>query len=65
MVTKQIWGEDRVTIQFTDGSLQSMPISWTDAAPADRYMSIGKGRSKFRVEDLLRLSELLTKGDPR
>ena len=62
MVTKQIWGEDRVTLQLADGSLQSVPIGWTDVVPPDRYLSVGKGRSRFRVEDLLRLSEMVAKG---
>jgi len=65
VVSKQIWGEDRVTLQFADGSLQSVPIGWTDIAPVDRYMSVGKGRSRFRIEDLLRLGELLAKGGLR
>ena len=65
VVSKQIWGEDRVTLQFADGSFQSLPINWTDVVPPDPYMSVGKGRSRFRVEDLLRLSELVAKGNPR
>lgn len=55
-----LWGEDRVTIQLADGSPLSVPISWTDAAPADAYLVVGGGRSRFRVEDLLSLAELVT-----
>ena len=55
-----LWGEDRVTIQLADGSPLSVPISWTDAAPADAYLVVGGGRSRFRVEDLLSLVELVT-----
>jgi hypothetical protein len=54
-----LWGEDRVTIQLTDGSLVSVPVSWTDAAPADAYIAVGGGRSRFRIEDLLALAELI------
>ena len=50
-----------MTLQFTDGSLQSVPVGWTDVAPADPYVSVGKGRSHFRVEDLLALSDIMAK----
>ena len=58
-MAKLLWGEERVTFEHTDGSLCSVPIGWTDAAPADPYVSLGRGRSRFRVEDLLRLAELV------
>lgn len=54
-----LWGEDRVTIQLADGSPLSVPINWTDAVPADAYLTVGGGRSLFRVEDLLALKELI------
>jgi hypothetical protein len=60
VVSKQLWGEDRVTIQLPDGSPFSVPVSWTDALPADPYMSVGGCRSQFRVEDLLALTEMIT-----
>jgi len=59
VVSKKLWGEDRVTIQLGDGSPLSVPVSWTDAAPADPYLVVGGGRSRFRVEDLLCLAELV------
>lgn len=59
MVAKQLWGEDRVTLQLADGTLQSVPVGWTDRVPPDPYLSLGKGRSLFRVEDLLALAELV------
>ncbi len=59
MTSKQLWGEARVTLQYPDGSLQSVPVGWTDLLPADPYLSIGQGRSRFRVEDLLALVELV------
>jgi hypothetical protein len=54
-----LWGEDRVTIQLEDGSPRSVPVSWTDAVPADAYIAVGRGRSRFRVEDLRALAELI------
>jgi Family of unknown function (DUF5372) len=54
-----LWGEERVTIQLADRTPLSVPVSWTDAAPADPYIVVGGGRSRFRVEDLLYLAELV------
>ena len=59
LVSKQLWGEDRVTIQLPDGSPFSVPVSWTDVVPADPYRTVGGGRSQFRIEDLLDLAELV------
>jgi len=60
VVAKAIWGEDRVTIEHPDGGLRSVPVNWTDFVPADAYLSLGRGRSYFRVEDLLALADLVT-----
>jgi Family of unknown function (DUF5372) len=60
VVAKPLWGEDRVTFEHPDGGLCSVPVSWTDCVPADPYRSIGGGRSRFRVEDLLTLAEMVT-----
>jgi hypothetical protein len=46
-------------IQRPDGSLCLIPASWTDFLPSDPYLMVGKGRSHFRVEDLIALAELL------
>jgi hypothetical protein len=59
VVSKMLWGEDRVTIQMADGSPLSVPVTWTDAIPADAYTTVGRGRSRFRVEDLLVLAKLI------
>ncbi|OGR50904.1 MAG: hypothetical protein A3I11_06230 [Elusimicrobia bacterium RIFCSPLOWO2_02_FULL_39_32] len=62
VVSKPLWGEDRVTLQFADNTFNSVPLSWTDLAPKNPYLSLGKGRSRFRVEDLLLLSDLIKDG---
>jgi len=36
-----------------------VPVNWTDGVPADPYVSVGGGRSRFRVEDLVALAELV------
>jgi hypothetical protein len=59
-VAKQLWGADRVTFEHPDGGLRSVPVNWTDFVPADPYLSLGRGRSCFRVEDLLALADLVT-----
>ena len=60
MVTKSLWGEDRVTVQRPDGTVWSIPVGWTDFAPPDPVVVAGRGRAPFRLEDLLRLAELVS-----
>jgi Family of unknown function (DUF5372) len=50
---------DRVTFEDPAGGLRSVPIDWTDCVPADPYLSLGGGRSRFRVEDLVALADLV------
>jgi len=50
-----------VTLELAQGSLCSVPVSWTDFLPPDSYLSIGGGRSRFRVEDLLILTDLIAR----
>lgn len=57
---KQLWGEDRVTVEHPDGVLHSIPVGWTELAPVDPYVAISGGRSRFRVEDLVALVELVS-----
>ena len=60
VVSKRLWGEDRVTVQLPDGSVCSVPVSWTDLLPPDPYLIFGGGRSLFRVEDLVALAHLIS-----
>ena len=57
MTFRQNWGEDGVWFYGNDGSLQSVPTSWTDAAPMDVLVVVAAGRSLFRVADLLELTQ--------
>ena len=59
MVSKPLWGEERVTLKDADGTLRSVPIGWTDFEPPDPYLSLGGGRSRFRVDDLRVLASLV------
>ena len=36
-----------------------MPVSWTDAIPADAYTTVGRGRSRFRWRMLARADFLI------
>jgi hypothetical protein len=58
---RQTWGEDRVFFyDDEDGTVCSLPVGWTDAAPADVFVTVAAGRSPLRVEDLVVLRELVT-----
>ena len=59
MVTKSLWGEDRVTVQRPDGTAWSIPVGWTDLLPPDPAVKAGRGRAPFRLESLLRLAEFV------
>ena len=59
MARRTNWGEDRVFIYDTDGTLKSFPARVTDVVPVDAFTHISAGRSAFRVDDLLALRELL------
>lgn len=53
------WGADRVYYRDENGKLCSLPAAWTSAMAEDPVVSLGAGRSAFRVADLLELSRLL------
>ena len=59
-------GEDERIVKFRlqDGSLRSIPLDWCDLRSPDPYLDIGGGHSLFRVEDLLKLSDLIKKVRP-
>jgi len=65
VVAKPLWGEDRVTFERPDGSFHSVPVGWTDFVPADPYLSVGRGRAYFRLEDLRALATLVAAGAVR
>ena len=55
------WGEHRVYFHDDTGRLVSLPAQWTSVFPADPYVAIAAGRSPFRVQDLLELSQLIAR----
>ena len=51
-------GEERwVVLQHSDGSVVRLPIEWTDLRTPDGYGDVARGRSRFRLPDLVRLAE--------
>jgi len=53
------WSQDRVFFFGHDGSMQSLPTSWTDFGEPDVFVARSAGRSAFRVQDLLDLLEIM------
>jgi len=58
---KKTWGEDRVMYYDGQGRLRSMLTSWTSLHELDSFMAASRGRSWFRVDDLLRLGALISR----
>ena len=54
------WGEDRVYFLDPSELLQRLPASWTDVLGEDPFVAVAAGRSPLRVQELLRLAELLS-----
>jgi hypothetical protein len=59
VIAKQLWGRIASTFERPDGSFHSVPVGWTDFVPADPYLSVGRGRSYFLLEDLRALATLV------
>ena len=56
---KRIQARDRVFFRQKDGSKGSLPLVWCDLRPPDPYLDIEGKHSPFRVEDLLKLSDMI------
>ena len=57
---RNVGGVERVLLEQEEGRRAWIPAAWTDLVSADPFVATSAGRSSFRVEDLLRLVELLT-----
>ena len=54
------WGHELVAFYDEKGKAITIPIRWTDIdSEYDPFVALSRGRSYFRVEDLLRLTELV------
>jgi len=56
---RQTWGEERVYFHDETGQVVRLPARWTSAKPADAFAVVAAGRCRFRVDDLLRLVDLV------
>ena len=59
MAVQQTWKQDRVFFFNDDGTMQSLPTAWTDAAEPDVFVALAAGRTAFRPVDLLALAEVI------
>jgi hypothetical protein len=48
-----------VVVLCEDGTVARLPCSWTDAQGPDPYSILSEGRSRFRLDDLLKLVEVV------
>ncbi len=54
------WGEHRVFFREAgEECVRSLPASWTDVVGLDPFVALAEGRSLFKVDDLLRLAQLV------
>ena len=53
------FGEDRVFYRDAAGCMRYLPRRWTSLAAPDPFVIAATGRAYFRLEDLVRLSELI------
>jgi hypothetical protein len=49
----------RLLLRADDGTVWSVPPQWTDTVALDSEVAMGRGRSLFRVVDLLELANLV------
>jgi hypothetical protein len=53
------WGQWRVYFMREGQAMAYLPAAWTDADPLDPFVTQAQGRAIARVEDLLRLAEMV------
>ncbi len=52
-------GDEFLYLEMGDGQVHRVPAAWTSLGRIDEFVALSNGRSAFRVEDLVRLVELL------
>ena len=53
------WGEDRVYYRDPIGRMRFLPARWTSMSAPEPFVLISAERAYFRLEDLVRLHDLL------
>ena len=56
---RKSWGRQFIDFQYENEDTGAIPLAWTDAGPADPFLTFAQGRSVFRVLELLQLVELI------
>jgi hypothetical protein len=56
---RDTWGDRRVVLLDDAGQVQSLPLTWTDWAEPDVFVTMSAGRSVFRVTDLIELASMM------
>jgi hypothetical protein len=56
------WGKRWLYCSEEDGGLFCVPAQWTDDAEQDPFVLVSAGRAWGRVEDLLRLADMVQRG---
>jgi hypothetical protein len=56
---RNVWKNRCVQFLNDQGIVSSIPLEWTDAEGVDVFVQYSEGRSAFRVEDLVRLVDLI------
>jgi hypothetical protein len=59
VTSRKAWGEERVYFRDGAGQLYKMPVGWTSVVEPDAFQSMAAGRSRFRIDDLVRLADLI------
>jgi hypothetical protein len=59
VVQRNEYGAERVFYRESDGRLRFLPASWTSLAAPDPFVIAAAGRTHLRLEDLIRLAELM------
>ena len=50
---------ERLYLEVAPEQIERLPVAWTSLRPPDPWIDVAAGRSLFRVEDLLRLVDLI------
>jgi hypothetical protein len=61
VVYRHDWRGHRVHFHGDTGRLASLPAEWTSLFPVDPFVAVSAGRSPFRAQDLLELSQLIAR----
>lgn len=56
---RKSWGRQYVDYFDDNGEVETIPLVWTDLGDVDPFNDASKGRSPFRVAELIRLVELI------